>query len=164
MKNIPKLVLVLFILSSCEKEEKLRKNELNSKNLTHVELGFMLDKPEIILNELATGKLNRAIRTILQQSFNRNIANPVEHFWEFEYLASSSQVIQMTYYQPHYSGCEKTVYNFEYNSDRYVSSVISTRTELSENYFFDYDGEYLVSYTDRVQPETQVYTLFSINE
>jgi hypothetical protein len=146
MKNISKFILVLFILSSCDKEENLPKNDLELEVLPHASLGFQLDKPDVILNEIATGELNRDIRTILQQSYDQYFANPVEHFWEFKYQSNSDRVEQMTYYKPHYSDCEKTVYNFDYNSDNYVSSAIATKTNVCNQY--EFVSKFTFNYSD----------------
>jgi len=145
MKKIFVLILVQFILSSCDKEEIVPDNEIVSESIPHAELGFELDKPNLILNELALGELNRNVKTVLQQSFDEFFSNPVEHFWEYEYQENTDRVTQMIYYKPHYSGCEKNIYKFEYNSNNYVSSVMSTRTNVCNEYVvinkftFNYD-------------------------
>lgn len=52
-------IIILTTLLSCSKENEYNSIEIDNSPLEHAELGFELDEPNIILNELSKGELNR---------------------------------------------------------------------------------------------------------
>lgn len=142
------IVIALLILISCDNDDNIVP-ETENNNLTHAELGFELDEPDIILNELALGRLERSINSVLRQMFD-NFPEPVESYWEFEYMENSDKVSKVTFYLPHYSACEKDVFQFSYNSENLIDKVISTRTnlclefEVIKTYTFNYNQKGLL--------------------
>ena len=83
------IVTVLFILASCTKDDDV--TEIYNNTLAHAELGFELDEPNIILNELAFGKLDRNINSVLRQMFV-NVPEPSEKYWGFDYKINSDRI------------------------------------------------------------------------
>jgi hypothetical protein len=137
------IVSVLLILASCNKDDNTVL-EIDNNSLNHAELGFELDEPDIILNELAFGKLDRNINSVLRQMFD-NFPEPVEKYWGFDYIENSDRISKMTFYSPHYSDCEKDIFQFYYNSQNLIKTVTSTRTnlcnvfEVIKTYTFNYN-------------------------
>jgi len=143
MKKILALVIILFFYG-CDKDDEIETTEIDTSPLVHAELNFELDEPDIILNDIAKGSFDNNIQNVLRQMFD-NFPEPAERYWEFEYLENSDKISKMIYYTPHYSDCEKNVYVFQYNSQNFVQSVISTRTnlcldfEVVRTYTFNYN-------------------------
>ncbi|WP_299365962.1 hypothetical protein [Winogradskyella sp.] len=132
-------ILILTILVGCEKDDG---NDLigNNGSLNHAELGFELDEPDVILNELSKGNLDSTINSIFLVMYGNTYRK-----WEFEYLENTNTVDKMTFYLPHYQGCEKNIYQFNYNSSQNIETVVSTRTntcnefEVIKSYSFNYN-------------------------
>lgn len=124
MKNFLSILLFLALLS-CNKQETLVENQ--TEVLTHAELGFPLEEPVIILNELAQGTVDRNIHTIRKQNASS------EDVWEFEYLPNSDRVAKMTYYETHYQ-CQQTVLDVTYNADNLIASIQSVRKNECQEY------------------------------
>lgn len=146
MKKIS--VLLLFVICfSCEKNTLEDDNYWNVYNspLTHAELEFELDEPEIILNDLAKGELDRNVNSVLRQMFD-NYPNPAEKYWKFEYLDNSDRVSKMIFYLPHYA-CEKETFSFYYNQENLIDSVISKRVNLCQE--FEVLKVYVFNYNEK---------------
>lgn len=146
MKQLVLLSLLAFGLFSCK--EKSEDDISKLKHLNHAELGFELPEPNIILNEMAKGEVKRNIYSVLQQSYwNSNLSN--ENYWGFEYVENSDRVSQMTFYKPHYSGCEQDKFKFYYNSKNFIDSVVSKRVNcggftVNKKYTFNYNKKGLL--------------------
>ncbi len=136
------IILLTLIFFSCGSDDDI---EVVDNSPVHGELGFELDVPEIILNELAKGKLDRNINSILSQMFD-NFPEPAERYWEFEYMDNSDQVSQMTFYLPHYAECEKEKYKFYYNQENLIKSIVSKRVNLCNQ--FEVDKVYTFNYNE----------------
>lgn len=138
-------ILLLFILVSCEKDDDNNLLITNNGSLNHAELGFELDEPNVILNELSKGNLDKTINSIFLVMYGNT-----HRKWEFEYLENSSTIEKMIFYLPHYQQCEENVYQFEYNSSQNIRTVVSTRTNVCKefeaviNYTFNYNGNGLL--------------------
>lgn len=122
------IITVLFILISCERENS-EIFEINSSPLSHAELGYELDEPNVILNELSQGEFDASITSILLLMYGNT-----ERKWEFEYLDYTDKVSKMTFYLPHYQGCEKNIYQIQYNSENFIKKIISTRTNVCNEF------------------------------
>lgn len=133
------LILILGVLVGCEKDDE-NNLDVNNGSLNHAELGFELDEPNVILNELSKGNLDNTINSIFLVMYGNT-----HRKWEFEYLDNTNIVDKMTFYLPHYQGCEKNIYQFNYNSSQNIETVVSTRTnicnefEVIKNYSFNYN-------------------------
>lgn len=131
-------IFVFIIVIGCTKED-LDINDNNS-SLTHAELGFKLDEPTIVLNELAKGELKNNINSILLVMYGNT-----ERKWEFEYIENTDILSKMTFYLPHYQSCEKDEFEFSYNSSNLIDKVVSTRKnfcneyEVNKTYTFNYN-------------------------
>lgn len=132
-------ISTLIIFIGCEKDD----NEIikiDNSPLTHAELGFELDEPNVILNELAKGELDKSINSIFLLMYGNT-----ERKWEFEYIDNTDKVSKMIYYLPHYQYCEKNIYQFHYNNENFIEQVISTRKNLClefeavKTYTFNYN-------------------------
>lgn len=121
-------IFILIILIGCNKYEVKDFNE-NTGDLNHAELGFELDEPNIILNEIAKGELKNYISSILFGMYGNT-----ERKWEFEYIKNTDIISKMTFYLPHYQICEKDVFVFSYNSLNLIDKIISTRKNLCNEY------------------------------
>jgi hypothetical protein len=136
-------LLYIVVLCSCtlidEPAEEI------SRELEHFELGFELDEPEVILNELAKGSLDRNIHGILRQHFDE-FPEPVEQYWEFHYLPNSDRVSKMIYYSIHYGQCEQTYYDFHYNGEELLDSVVLKRENVCQD--FEVDRVYTFNYSE----------------
>lgn len=138
-------ILFLFILVACEKDDENNLGVTDSGSLNHAELGFELDEPNVILNELSMGNLDKNINSIFLVMYGNTYRK-----WEFEYLENRSAIDKMIFYLPHYQQCEKNIYQFEYNSSQNIESVVSTRTnlcneyEVIKNYTFNYNNDGLL--------------------
>ena len=123
------LSIIFFIMMvSCTKDDI---SDINGNNgsLTHAELGFELDEPNIILNELAKGELKNYINSILLVMYGNT-----ERKWEFEYIENTDVISKMTFYLPHYQICEKDEFVFSYNSLNLIDKIISTRKNLCNEF------------------------------
>jgi len=149
------LVFIVFILVSCEKENK--DFGINNSALNHAELGFEVDEPDTILNELARGKLDQNITSVLKQ-IHDNFPEPAERYWKFEYVENSDRIDKMTYYLPHYVACEKNNYQFYYNEKKLIDSVISNRKNLFK------DDNYRRKYTFNYNEQGLLKSIFMDNE
>tara|TARA_B110000114_G_C15015388_1_gene366589 strand:+ start:151 stop:1032 length:882 start_codon:yes stop_codon:yes gene_type:complete len=133
-------ILILLILVGCEKDDENNLLGTHNGSLNHAELGFELDEPNVILNELSKGHLDNTINSIFLVMYGNT-----HRKWEFEYLENSSAVDKMIFYLPHYQQCEKNIYQFAYNSSQNIETVVSTRTDLCnefevvKSYTFNYD-------------------------
>lgn len=134
------LLFVLLVVISCDKDDNNIKNPL-----VHYELGFELDEPDIILNEIAKGELDKSINSILLLMYGNT-----ERKWEFEYIENTDKISKMIYYKPHYQACEKDVFQFYYNSQNLIDSVVSKRKnycnefEVIRTYTFNYNNNGLL--------------------
>ena len=126
-------LLILTIFFGCDKDDGYESIEIDNSPLTHAELGFELEEPETILNDIAKGSLDKNIQNVLRQMFD-NFPEPAERYWEFEYLEDTDRLSKMTFYLPHYSGCEKNIFVFYYNLENLIESIVSTRTNLCNEY------------------------------
>ncbi len=140
---IPILCFILICSCTIDKEQD---DSLNEVRLEHFELGFELDEPDTILNDLAKGSLDRRIYAILKQSFD-NFPEPAERYWEFKYLPESDRVSEMIFYLPHYGNCEQTKYKFYYNSENLIDSVVLKRTNVCNE--FEVDRLYTFNYNEK---------------
>ena len=122
-------IIILTTLLSCDKEDKSVSSEIDNSPLEHAELGFELDEPSIILNELSKGELNRQINSILLVSYGSTYRK-----WEFEYFDNTDVLSKMIFYLPHYQGCEQNVYEFFYNVNNLIDKVVSTRVNVCDEY------------------------------
>ncbi|GAA0749228.1 hypothetical protein [Gaetbulibacter jejuensis] len=138
-------LIILIALFSCEKDDGYDSIEIDNSPLEHAELGFKLDEPNIILNELCKGELNRQIISILLVSYGNTYRK-----WEFEYVNNTDLLSKMTFYLPHYQGCEQNVYEFLYNENNLIDKVVSTREnvcneyEVIKTYTFNYNDNGLL--------------------
>lgn len=143
MKKI--LLFLLVALVSCDKEDEFNAPSSNGTELNHAPLGFELEEPTSILNELCKGNLDNSIHSIFLVMYGNT-----HRKWEFEYLENSDIIDKMTFYLPHYQGCEQNVYQFEYNDSQNIKSVVSTRTNVCldfvavKNYTFNYNANGLL--------------------
>ena len=141
------LIFLLLTLINCEKDDGLNLFGTHKGNgtLKHVELGFKLDEPDVVLNELAKGNLDSSINSVFLVMYGNTYRK-----WEFEYLENTNIIDKMIFYLPHYQGCEKNVYQFEYNASHNIKSVVSTRTnvcnefEVVKSYIFNYNNNGLL--------------------
>lgn len=134
------ILFVLFLVISCDKDDVLNVENDNSA-LTHSELGFELDEPDIILNEIAKGELNESITSVFLLMYGNT-----EKKWEFEYVDNTDQISKMTFYLPHYQGCEKNVFQFHYNTHNLIDSITSVR----KNFCLEFEDirKYTFNYND----------------
>lgn len=138
----------LFILGSCTIKEEEDFSYLE-RDLEHFELGFELDEPNSILNNLAKGNLDRNIKAVLRQHHDE-FPEPAEKYWEFHYLPNSDRVSEMVFYSGNYRRCEQTNFNFFYNRENLLDSIVSNRInvcnefEVNRLYTFNYTGEGLL--------------------
>lgn len=139
MKKVLTL-LILSLLVSCYKDDGYELIKIDKYPLMHVELGFDLDEPDVILNELAKGELKNYINSILLVMYGNT-----ERKWEFEYIENTDIVSKMTFYLPHYQICEKDEFEFSYNSLNLIEKIVSTRKnfcneyEVNKTYTFNYN-------------------------
>lgn len=116
------------------------------QDLEHYELGFELDEPDIILNDLAKGKIDRNIQAVLRQHHDE-FPDPMERYWEFHYLPNSDRVSEMIYYSVHYGHCEQSKYKFHYNGNNLIDSIAFERInvcgdfEVERLFTFNYNSE-----------------------
>lgn len=141
MKNIL-IILILTIFISCNNDDDgYEYTEIENSPLAHVDLGFELDEPNIILNELSKAELKNSIHSILLVSYGNTYRK-----WEFEYLENTNTLSKMVFYLPHYQGCEQNIYDFSYNSLNLIDKVVSTRKnfcneyEVIKTYTFNYNN------------------------
>lgn len=118
------MILILLLFQSCNNGDSYN-NNLGD----HAELGFELDEPNTILNELAKGELKNDINSILLVLYGNT-----ERKWEFEYIPNTDLISKMTYFSPHYQTCEKDEYVFSYNSLNLVSKIVSTRRNVCNEF------------------------------
>ncbi|MEJ6791604.1 MAG: hypothetical protein QNK89_02395 [Lacinutrix sp.] len=136
------LFLIPFILISCDKDNNQVDDQFSYLNtpLTHFELGFELDEPDVILNDIATGELDVLINSILVSN-NGN----TERKLEFEHIDNTNKISKMSFFLPHYQNCEKNIYQFYYNSQNLIDTIVSTRKnfcnefEVLKTYTFNYN-------------------------
>ncbi|WP_299365401.1 hypothetical protein [Winogradskyella sp.] len=128
MKKILAIIILITFLS-CEKDDGNNSIEIDNSPLTHAELGFELDEPDVILNELSKGELKKHINSILLVSYGNAYRK-----WEFEYIENTDMLSKMVFYLPNYQGCEQNVYEFSYNENSLLDKVISTRENVCNEY------------------------------
>lgn len=139
------IVIICFVLICSCTLEKEQDESLNKVKFEHFDLGFELEEPDTILNDLAKGSFDRRIQAIIKQSFD-NFPEPAERYWEFKYLSESDRVSEMTFYLPHYGHCEQTKYKFYYNSEKFIDSVVLKRTNVCNQ--FEVDRLYTFNYNE----------------
>jgi len=142
-----KRILILVILTvffGCGKDDAGESIEIDENPLTHAELGFELDEPETVKNDIAKGIFDKNIHNVLLQIFDY-IPELAEQYWEFEYIEGTDRVSKMTFYLPHNSGCQKDVFVFQYNLENLVKSIVYTKAnhcnelEFIKTYTFNYN-------------------------
>ncbi|MBC3847537.1 hypothetical protein H8K90_14160 [Winogradskyella echinorum] len=146
-------ILILITFFSCEKDDGFKSIEIDNSPLTHAELGFELDEPDIILNELSKGKLDKQINSILLVMYENTYRK-----WEFEYIDNSDILSKMIFYLPHYQGCEQNIYEFSYNENNLIDKVISTRENVCNEY------EVIKTYTFNYNDNGLLKSVFMDNE
>lgn len=138
-------IFIVFLLVGCYNDDVNDLLESTNGSLTHAELGFELDEPNIILNEITKGELKNSINSILLVMHGNT-----EIKWEFEYIENTDLISKMTSYTPHYQSCEKDVFVFSYNYLNLIDKVISTRKnfcneyEVIKTYTYNYNGNGLL--------------------
>lgn len=152
MKKILTL-LFLTILFGCDKDDGYEINEIDSNPLEHAELGFELDEPDVLLNELAKGELKNQINSILLVMYGNTYRK-----WEFEYIDHTDILSKMIFYLPHYQGCEKNIYTFTHNEQNLIDKIISTR----KNFCLEY--EVIKTYTFNYNENGLLKSVFMDNE
>lgn len=146
------ILFVLFLLISCDKDDVLNVENDNSA-LTHAELGFELDEPDIILNEIAKGELNESITSVFLLMYGNT-----ERKWEFEYVDNTDQISKMTFYLPHYQACEKNVFQFHYNTQNLIDSI----TAIRKNFCLEFED--IRKYTFNYNENGLLKSIFMDNE
>lgn len=134
----------LLIIISCTKQNE-EEDLIQERDLEHFELGFELDEPDTILNNLAKGKLDKNIQAVLRQHHD-NFPEPVERYWEFHYLPNSDKISEMIFYSLHYGQCEQTNYKFHYSQNELIDSIILKRVNVCNE--FEVDRIYSFNYND----------------
>lgn len=137
-------VFCLLIIISCTKPNE-EEDLVLERELEHFELGFDLDEPDTILNDLAKGQLDRNIQAVLRQHHD-NFPEPVERYWEFHYLPNSDKITEMIFYSVHYGHCEQTNYKFFYNQNELIDSIVLKRVNVCNE--FEVDRIYSFNYSD----------------
>lgn len=134
------ILLITFTFLSCEKDNN-DVFKINNNSLKHAELSFKLEEPDIILNELAKGELDRNIHSVLKEMFDE-FPEPAERYWEFDYLSNSDQVSEMRYFQT----SQITTYKFYYNGKREIDSIVSNKLGdyPKRHYTFNYNDNGLL--------------------
>lgn len=121
--------MILSIFLSCENDDEKNVFGANNSSVSHTELGFELDEPNLILNEIAKGKLKNSINSVLLVMYGNT-----ERKWEFEYIGNTDVISKMIFYLPHYKNCEQEVFEFSYNSINLIDKVVSTRINFCNEY------------------------------
>lgn len=131
MKSITLLATIFFIISCSDAILPVKDNKLK-----HAGLGFELEEPDTILNELAGGRLDKNINSVLCQLFDE-FPEPAESRWEFKYLQNSDQVSEMTFFHT----STETAYVFYYNGKSEIDSIVSNwlGTDVKRLYTFNYN-------------------------
>ena len=138
-------ILTFLILLGCEKEPKDDNFKIDNSPLSHAELGFELDEPNTILNDLAKGELNKSITSVLLVMYGNT-----KRKWEFEYIGNTDIISEMIFYLPHYKNCEQNTFDFSYNEQNVIDTIISTRKnfcheyEVIKTYTFNYNSNGLL--------------------
>lgn len=109
-----------------------------------------LNRPDVILNELAKGDFHNGIIT----SIDLVIPASPPRQWLFEAVASTNKIHKMVLLNPYYT-CEDTKFTFIYNKKKLIEEIISVRENSCLDfvnkwiYTYNYEEGLLVSITGR---------------
>lgn len=119
------ILLTSFILglslSSCHRERIVEEPYLSGP-IEPAGLGFELEEPQTILPDFTNGQLAESMTGVL-----RSNSNATQLKWDIFIDPVTQKLSQIKFYKPHYQVCEENVFDYYYNDNGSIDHIISTR-------------------------------------
>jgi hypothetical protein len=140
MKKIFTLIIFSLLALSCDKDnDDANQSQWPNLHGLHAAEPGGLEKPDVILNEFATGIVHSdRIKKVTRYTYNN-----VNSTYNFSYVGQTNRIDEIQWVQNHYA-CEVTHQKYYYNADNTIDKIISTRVNpcFFESYVFVFSYNY----------------------